>query len=41
MSFILAASVLLLALFAGIFLDDIGAGWRHKARYDVRSLDAW
>jgi hypothetical protein len=41
MSFIVAGSVLLLALLAGIVLDDIGVRRGQEARRDVPSFDAW
>jgi hypothetical protein len=41
MSFIVAGGVLLLALLAGIVLDNIGVRRRRNAQRDVPPFDAW
>jgi hypothetical protein len=41
MSFVLAGSVLMLALFARIMLDDIGGARWQQDSHDVRSSDPW
>ena len=41
MSFIVPGCVLLLALLAGIALDDFSVRRRQKTPPDVRSFDAW
>jgi hypothetical protein len=41
MSFIVAGSMLLVALLAGIVLEGIGVGRRQKAQRGVPLFDAW
>ncbi|MDR3533869.1 MAG: hypothetical protein P4L90_25310 [Rhodopila sp.] len=41
MSFFIAGCVLLVALIAGIVLDNNGVGRWQKPRRDVSSFDAW
>ena len=41
MSFLLPGFVLLLALFAGVALDNLGVRPRPKARRHVPSFEAW
>jgi len=41
MSLIIAGCVLLLALLAGVALDNVGVSRSQKARRDIPSFNAW